>query len=366
MIKIEKDGFMNLHIYKQFTVFLFFLVGILFSIAANPKLNSIAFGEGYGNNVFIAVGDNGTLLMSLDGYQWESIEPNWAAYGMFTGEPELNSVIYDNKSYFYVAGTDGIMLISEGIYELPLSDLESMWREFLFSIDPRLTYLAIASNKDEVVLAGTFKSAMPVVQIYSDTFTYNQLRPLLFKNYGYSIINIEYGNGMYLALVNYITENNTISSAIFMLENEAIEGISWTEVFNFDEIKLSSLCYGNGMFVAVGDVDNMDYPSIVVSEDGVEWEPRNYFNKSILNNVSFCKDRFIAVGNDGLIISSSDADDWVQLNSPTISNLHDAVYGDGKFIIIGDQMTILIGDGNKWEIIPLENIQFEGSINLEN
>ena len=52
-------------------------------------------------------------------------------------------------------------------------------------------------------------------------------------------------------------------------------------------------------------------------------------------------DTFIAVGNAGKIITSSDGKKWTKNKVGTKNHLRGVTYGDGKFVMVGNGGTIL-------------------------
>ncbi len=50
---------------------------------------------------------------------------------------------------------------------------------------------------------------------------------------------------------------------------------------------------------------------------------------------------FIAVGNAGNIITSSDGTKWTKKKAGTKKHLRGVTYGDGKFVMVGNSGTVL-------------------------
>ena len=60
-----------------------------------------------------------------------------------------------------------------------------------------------------------------------------------------------------------------------------------------------------------------------------------------LTNVSYLNTSFVALGNNGLMLTSTDGISWTTQASGTTQNLHDAVYHAGTYTVVGDNNTIL-------------------------
>jgi hypothetical protein len=56
---------------------------------------------------------------------------------------------------------------------------------------------------------------------------------------------------------------------------------------------------------------------------------------------------FIAVGNAGNFITSSDGTMWTKRNSGTKKHLRGITYGNGKFVMVGNAGTILTSPDSK-------------------
>ena len=55
------------------------------------------------------------------------------------------------------------------------------------------------------------------------------------------------------------------------------------------------------------------------------------------------------MGDDGLILTSSDGTTWTSRTTYTTSDLHDVTYGNSKFIAVGEYgTTVTSSDGITW------------------
>jgi photosystem II stability/assembly factor-like uncharacterized protein len=107
---------------------------------------------------------------------------------------------------------------------------------------------------------------------------------------------------------------------------------------------LSNIVYGNEIFVAIG-VDGI----ILTSSDGATWTSRNSGTKHHLYSVAYGNDTFVATGEGGIILTSSDGVMWTLTNSGTRNYLYGVTYGNGTFVVVGYPGTILTSqDGVTW------------------
>jgi hypothetical protein len=108
-----------------------------------------------------------------------------------------------------------------------------------------------------------------------------------------------------------------------------------------------AVTYGNGRYIAVGDNG-----LILSSNDGAVWsrvQPSG--TTARLNNVLYGQDKFVAVGEGGTVVVSVDGGaTWL----PTTSNagtawLHGLAYANGRWIATGQSGTVISSfDGIKW------------------
>jgi hypothetical protein len=62
---------------------------------------------------------------------------------------------------------------------------------------------------------------------------------------------------------------------------------------------LRAVTYGNGLFVAVGDSG-----VVITSSDGITWTSRTSGVNNILYGITYGNGLFVAVGNSGVVITS--------------------------------------------------------------
>src|SRR5438477_742162 len=78
------------------------------------------------------------------------------------------------------------------------------------------------------------------------------------------------------------------------------------------------------------------------------WFTRMSTNQRTLNSVAYGNGRFIAVGQSGTILLSSNGASWTGCNSGTLQNLSGVVYGSNTFVAVGNHITLTSRDGIVW------------------
>ncbi|MCP4751213.1 MAG: hypothetical protein GY866_09985, partial [Proteobacteria bacterium] len=68
-----------------------------------------------------------------------------------------------------------------------------------------------------------------------------------------------------------------------------------------------------------------------------------------INNIGFVLNRFFLTGDSGRLYSSFDGRYWVELPTGTNRDIHDVIYGNGKYVAVGIGMSGTSTDGSKWD-----------------
>jgi hypothetical protein len=102
------------------------------------------------------------------------------------------------------------------------------------------------------------------------------------------------------------------------------------------------------VFVAVGDQG-----AVLSSPDGATWSVRTSGTTLALNDVTFGGDRYVAVGQAGKILVSDDGLEWTSASSPSSRDLNAVVWHIDRFYAIGGDYsagaeTLVSFDGNSW------------------
>jgi len=104
-----------------------------------------------------------------------------------------------------------------------------------------------------------------------------------------------------------------------------------------------SLAYGNGKFVAVG-YDGL----IITSQDGVDWVQQISVTELRLFSVAFGNGRFVAVGENGIIITSTNGLSWSIIKQGG-NQINRIKYLNNKFLAVGlNGIILLSSNGIDW------------------
>jgi hypothetical protein len=116
---------------------------------------------------------------------------------------------------------------------------------------------------------------------------------------------------------------------------------------------LNGVAFGNGIFVAVGQLG-----TVMTSSDGLEWQISQSGIDNNLSAVAFGNGMFATVGNNGVILTSSEGVDWTPRTSETDSDLYDVTFGEGVFVVVGGDKILTSPDGVYWTTFTLTDPSF--------
>ncbi|WP_152394570.1 X2-like carbohydrate binding domain-containing protein [Paenibacillus guangzhouensis] len=308
----------------------------------------------YVNNLFVAVGDMGTIATSEDGISW--VPQNSGTYAT------LESVTYGNGKYVAVGAygtiltsTDGVTWSSQKVGDKWLYGVAFGNNKFvavgiegtiLISTDA-MTWTAKTGVTDRTLYDITFGNGWFVASgqnrttVGSDTtVNWNGLLGTGGENY----LGVIYGgnNNRYVV----VGSSGEISYSMAIGRNQWI----WTSgkasgnaaVYGFSDV-----AYGNNKFVAVGNGGKV----YTASSYANVWQEQNSGWGNNLEGVTYGKNMFVAVGRFGTILTSADGGvTWTNRSQGTIWPVRDIGYYGHNFIAVGQIGNILnSSDGARWQ-----------------
>ena len=180
---------------------------------------------------------------------------------------------------------------------------------------------------------------------------------------GYSFTDVAYGDGLFVV----VGSSGTSGQRIVTSE----DGTTWTpQTTPTPDINLSSVIYGNGIWVAISSSGG----STLTSTDGVTWTVHaNVLTSNTWQKVTYGNGLFVAVNNStGSGSRSAVSTDGVTWSSSNIGNFNwlDVAYGAGLFVAVSpvsgaNNQIATSPDGLVWTArtnagnIPLATICFE-------
>ncbi|NJK98974.1 MAG: hypothetical protein HC905_32320, partial [Bacteroidales bacterium] len=158
-------------------------------------------------------------------------------------------------------------------------------------------------------------------------------------------VNYHYSGGSYNSLAyngnTYVAVGTTANSdgAIFT----SADWDNWTDNTPVGIKLLNGITYGNGKFVAVGNVDAATFGTVATSTNGTSWTVGNSGVVDALRAVAYGNNKYVAVGNNGRIIYSSDGTSWTSAETGTGYQYYGVSYVNNYFVAVGGSTTLTTG-----------------------
>jgi hypothetical protein len=277
----------------------------------------------YGNGLFVAAGWNNTnnIMTSTDGYNWIERVQNIDTYNVTCvcyGELSANNmyVIMSNNFNEALTSTNGINWVSTP------SIGSNFWGGVCFGYD---------TSRNGLFVAVTYNGSTNSVATSSNGINWT-LRTAVANTwrsvcYGYDTS----GNGLFVAVSTSGTNRVMYS----------YNGITWTGVASANEsAEWVSVCYGNGLFVAVANVGTGN--RVMTSSNGITWTSRTAVSYS-WRSVCYGNGLFTAVADVGFgqnAMTSSDGINWTLRTTPFDISYAAVTYGNGTFVAVAEYASI--------------------------
>ncbi|MFQ9975731.1 MAG: hypothetical protein ACLRVN_05360 [Butyricicoccus sp.] len=280
---------------------------IIGTMPANTSWSSICYGAGK----FVAVGPNVNPVYSTDGI-------NWSTSNIKTNGP-WSSVCYGAGKFIAVGRTGAITYSLDGINWTfdRLGPIMGKWNSVCYydrgfevigqgggDGDPAYSEDGINWEPDDLLF-------------YADNWT------------------LAYGNGTLVA----VGDNSPEYGAIYS-NNSTHYGFRKANLTK--NKNWSSVCYGNGKFVAVAKDSN----TAAYSEDGISWTLTEMPTSSGWGSVCYGNGKFIATSfSQGLFAYSIDGVNWISDTYQANQTKQVPVtYGAGKFVAVCNEFSYCLKD----------------------
>jgi hypothetical protein len=151
------------------------------------------------------------------------------------------------------------------------------------------------------------------------------------------------GTGAQLAGTNLFSGTNTFSQPVFVTNQLVQAGVAWKLASLPDANALDAVCYGNGIFVAVGSAGTGN--RVKTSPDGVNWTSRTSAADNSWRAVCYGNGLFVATASSGTgnrVMTSPDGITWTSRAAAVDNNWYGLTYGNGIFVA-----TSINGTGNR-------------------
>jgi hypothetical protein len=314
----------------------------------NPLPSQLVFhAVAYGNGRFVAVGEQGAVLLSDDGENWSLEE---------TGRIQNLQAVAFGEEQFVAGGEDGLLLISEN------------GRQWGRVFAPTIQTIRKISYGDGIFVAVGHPST-----ILSSSDGTNWIQR---ASGSHELNAVCHGNGIHLAAGTAANLPGWERPAVIFLSTN---GSDWETIPNFIRRGIRSASFLNGEFF-LGTEDGQVYRS----PDGREWTWSGAaawiypINAMVYGSARFALLQGLYTATTWIalaeIMNSTNGRDWSPVTLGYPGAWLDAVYGGGRFVAVGAPdwqtgMPALITslDGVNWRHLgerrlpPAQQVYFDGS-----
>ena len=148
-----------------------------------------------------------------------------------------------------------------------------------------------------------------------------------------------------------------IDQSLYIGEQVYNAGINWTSRTAAEANTWRSVCYGNGLFVAVSYTGTN---LVQTSPDGINWTSRTAAEANQWYSVCYGNGLFVAVSLDGTsrVQTSPDGINWTSRTAAEANQWYSICYGNGLFVAVSNTGTYRVQTSGKQKIniIPPNNI----------
>jgi len=301
-------------------------------------------GVAYGNGTFVAVGECGGILSSPDGITWTDTTPQQII--------AFSKIVFGNGIFVAVGG--GIMTSPDGI---------SWTQQTLRPSGVQGPILTIAFGNGIFVLVEAENPADSFIWTSTDGITWVQRT----GGVGAVLNAAAYGNGIFVIAGVNSTASAADSKILTSNDNgqtwtarEGAETVRWTLSYSSgtpmqDACLLfygKQMTFGNGMFIAIPDAFDSPLTSgsafFITSYDGITLSEitlaTSLSTYDPINSLVYGNGTFVAIGEEGIILTSADGAVWTARTSGVINQLRDVAFGNGTFVAVGYNGTIIQSD----------------------
>lgn len=258
-------------------------------LETHPTGNSnILYKVAYANNIYVAVGFNGTILTSTDLVTWTKRTSG-------TTNVLFNIKVINNK--FIIVGTNLILTSTDGIN----------WTKITNTINGQNIYykngLYIIVGSIRVNTNDDFETN--AISISNDLYNWDNK---ILDGFG-QLSGICYGNGKFI-VTGFTYDNGS-------LVYRSLDGINWEKTANGFVTNMYEVCYDHYQFIAVGSSQNN--AKIFASINGADWEEIYTINQSSsLNSIDYNNKQYLCSGMNLMLSATKTQDDsgiYVAMNN---------------------------------------------------
>jgi hypothetical protein len=298
--------------------------------AVTDSFNDIAFSNG----IYVAVANNGVIYSSTDGYNWSA-----RTSGVVNN---LTTVCVGNV-YRIVNGSNvsSVGFVAGGSGGTVLTSVDGLtWMNSTLGVAAGITSIGFGNN----LFVATLDNGYVATSVGAQTWQFQTI-------FNTALTDVTYGANNWLVVGVQGKSAHSNDGQVWTVNNQLVVG---SNVLDFNAVS-----FRVGAFVASAS------GQMLISTDATNWALTFV---DAVHSICYGNGIYLAVGDNGHILSTPDLNSWStqQIGS---YNLRHVIYDGARFIAVGDVGTIQISsDGVNWATkssdtnVALTGVAFNGSV----
>lgn len=283
----------------------------LLQTTPNVTMSGVAFGNG----IYVAVGPNGAVMTSLNGFSWTTqVSGNAGNY---------RSVNYGNGIFVACdqnASTNGFMTSPDGIN----------WTTRAIPLANEVYDVAFANG---VWIACVIRaSAIAILRSTNNAVTWTNISTPVGGPGNNNWTGIAYGNGVWVSVSNRSPASNNIMTS-------SDNGLTWVLQTKPSTQPVWAVNFGNGKFIASSGTVAEYY----ISTDGISWTLYSFPVNRLVRSLVYANGVWTAVGIDNVSTNSAfySTNEGLSFTAitTTVGPWSYVCFGNGKFVAVRNVLT---------------------------
>jgi len=271
--------------------------GIIWDNSTDTVQNGAMRAIAWSGTLYVAVGDNGIALISIDGTIWKKI--------IIGTDKVLNSIVWTGNQFVAVGETAGIFTSSDG----------EVWTQRVEAMNSN--YKAVIKADNKIVVVGNRIATSTDGMDWTIRYRGNNATAAA---YGKSLIAVTCRDG------NILTSKN---------------GVDWDVRKTGTSIPLNTIIWNGAKFVAFGSRrsnggSDIDGDSVAISDDGINWVAhKSNLHNDIWYTIFWSGNQFVLISANGDMSASSDGIVWHSFGFCPSTYVTSAVWNGKMLVAVG-------------------------------
>jgi hypothetical protein len=286
------------------------------NIANSHELSGVTWSPS--RNLFVAIGDFGTILTSPDGI-------NWKLQHVYSGY-QLNEVIWSGSQFVAIGDSGTILTSPDGIN----------WTDQISNTQDNLEGIAWSPSLHLFVI-GADNAKQPAVGILltsSDGISWKTYTLVTGQQVA-DFPAVAWSPALHLFVLIGTVVGTEVSGGAYYTSSD---GSAWTVQTSAISPDIARIIWAGSQFVAVGAGG-----TILTSPDGIKWTSQSSHSPATLTDIAWSGSLFVTIGLFDTLLTSPDGIKWTAQTPGSVNSPAGIVWSESLalFVIVEKSGTIL-------------------------